>query len=219
MLNGWGEMIAAFALFFLSHSIPVRPAIKQRITGLIGKRGFTLAYSALSIAVLAWIIAAAGRAPHVELWPWAPWQNMVPIVAMALAFTITALSLGRPNPLSFGGLNNERFDPAHPGLIGWIRHPLLFALLLWALAHLVPNGDLAHVILFGLFAGFALLGMKIVDRRKQRLLGAQEWQRLASARREIRPTPGGLLRLALGLLAYAAFLHAHQWLFGVSPLT
>ncbi len=219
MLNGWGEMIAAFTAFFLSHSIPVRPAIKQRIAGRIGPGGFTLAYSALSIAVLGWIIAAAGRAPHIELWPWAPWQNHVTLTAMALAFAIAALAIARPNPLSFGGLHNERFDPAHPGLIGWVRHPLLLALLLWALGHLVANGDLAHVILFALFAGFALLGMRIVDRRARRLLGAREWQRLAATRREIRPTPGGLLRLALGLLAYAAFLHAHEWLFGVSPLT
>ena len=36
---------------------------------------------------------------------------------------------------------------------------------------LVPNGDLAHVILFGTFAGFALLGQRLIDRRKRREMG------------------------------------------------
>lgn len=47
----------------------------------------------------------------------------------------------------------------------------LWALSLWALAHVVPNGDLAHVILFGNFAAFALLGQRLVDRRRQRDMG------------------------------------------------
>ena len=54
------------------------------------------------------------------------------------------------------------------------------ALALRAAAHVVPNGDLAHVILFGTFAGFALLGGHLIDRRKSREMGA-EWQRLRAA--------------------------------------
>ncbi|MCB1349216.1 MAG: NnrU family protein, partial [Maritimibacter sp.] len=43
---GWGEYILAFAVFFASHALPVRPAIKARIVARIGARGFSLAYSA-----------------------------------------------------------------------------------------------------------------------------------------------------------------------------
>ena len=69
-LSEWGEFLAAFAVFFLSHSIPVRPKVKSRIVAKIGALGFTLLYSALSIAVLTWIISAAGRAPFIEIWAW-----------------------------------------------------------------------------------------------------------------------------------------------------
>lgn len=217
-LYDWGEFIAAFAVFFASHSIPTRPAIKSRVVALIGSTGFTLAYSALSVTILTWIIIAAGRAPYVELWGWASWQNHVPLTLMFFATLIFAMSIGTPNPLSFGGWNNDRYDPQNAGLIGWIRHPLLVVLWFWAGSHLVPNGDLAHVIVFGLFTGFALLGMKIIDRRAKRILGAKVWAKLAKTNREITITRNGLVRVAAGLAVYLTLLYLHEPVIGISPL-
>ena len=217
-LSDWREFIVAITVFFVSHSIPTRPAIKSRIVALIGPVGFTLAYSALSIAILTWIIIAAGRAPYVELWGWEPWQNHVPLTAMYFATLIFTMTLCQPNPLSFGGCNNTRFDPNDPGLIGWIHHPLLVTLLIWSLAHMVPNGDLAHVIVFGLFAAFSLLGMRIINKRARRILGADEWQRLSNTTRTIKITRHGLIRFALGTALYLALLYLHEPVIGISPL-
>ena len=69
-MYGWIEYVLAFIAFFLTHSIPVRPPVKARFVASLGARGFTLAYSLLSIAALAWVIVAAGRAPFVNLWDW-----------------------------------------------------------------------------------------------------------------------------------------------------
>lgn len=217
-LSQWGEFIAAFAVFFLSHSIPVRPAVKSRIVAKTGALGFALLYSALSIAILTWIIIAAGRAPFVEIWSWAEWQNHVPLTGMFVAVVIISMVFGQPNPLSFGGWDNDRFDPDNPGLIGWIRHPLLVALLIWAGAHMVPNGNLAHIIVFGLFAAFSILGMAIIDRRAHRILGAAKWQHLSNTRRRLTLTRRGITRIIIGGLIYLALLHSHEWVIGVSPL-
>ena len=217
-LSEWGGFLAAFAVFFVSHSIPVRPPVKSRIVAKIGALGFTLLYSALSIAVLTWIIIAAGRAPFVELWAWAPWQNHVPLTGMLLATVIVTMVFGQPNPLSFGGWSHAKFDPENPGLIGWIRHPLLVALLIWSVAHMVPNGNLAHVIVFGLFAGFSLLGMKIIDRRSKRILGTDTWQHLSKTKRRLSITCRGIARIVLGILIYLALLYSHEWVIGVTPL-
>lgn len=217
-LTEWGEFLAAFAVFFLSHSIPVRPPVKSRIVAKTGTLGFALLYSALSITILTWIISAAGRAPFVEIWAWAPWQNHLPLTGMLLATIIVTMVFGQPNPLSFGGWNNERFDPKNPGLIGWIRHPLLVALLIWSLSHMVPNGNLAHVIVFGLFAGFSLLGMKIIDRRSRRILGLENWQHLSNTRRRLTITRRGITRILIGVLIYLAILYSHEWVIGVTPL-
>lgn len=216
----WLSFAGVFALFFLSHSVPVRPPVKSRLVAWIGARGFTAAYSILSLAMLSWLIVAAGRAPHVALWYPAPWHYHVTLVAMAAVCTILALAIGRPNPFSFGGARTDRFDAARPGIVGWMRHPLLVALALWAGAHLLPNGDLAHVILFGVFAAFALLGCWIIDARKRRQMGAEAWQTLrdAVAPRVARPGADTLLRLAVGLLLYLGLLALHPLVIGVSPL-
>lgn len=217
VLSQWGEFIAAFVVFFLSHSIPTRPKIKSRLVAKTGALGFALLYSALSIAILTWIIIAAGRAPFVELWAWAPWQNHVPLTGMLLATLILTLAFGQPNPLSFGGWNNARFDPEDCGLIGWVRHPLLLALLIWSLAHLVPNGNLAHVIVFGLFAGFSLLGMRIIDKRSKRILGLENWQHLSNTRRRLTLTRRGIMRLVTGGFIYLVILYSHEMVIGVTP--
>ncbi len=218
----WFEFALAYVVFFLSHSMPVRPPLKPWLQARLGASGFTLAYSALSLAVLAWLIVAAGRAPHVTLWDWAPWQAHVPLIVMGPVCVILALSIGRPNPFSFGGAHNNLFDPARPGIVRWSRHPLLAALALWAAAHILPNGDLAHVILFGTFAAFAVLGGRLIDRRKRREMGA-DWQRLHLV---VEGTPllswrwsGDILaRLVAAPFLYATLLWVHPVLFGVSPL-
>lgn len=218
MFSGWGEFIAAFAVFFVTHSVPVRGAVKSKISALISPRGFTLVYSTLSTAILTWLIIAAGRAPYIEIWAFAPWQKHVPLTAMAIATIVTALAIGRPNPLSFGGSNNDRFDPQNPGLIGWLRHPLLFVLLVWSFAHMIPNGDLAHIILFGIFAAFALLGHLLINRRQKRLLGSAQWSRLTDTKRSLTPTKNGLIRLAIGVTLYLLLLYLHTPVIGISPL-
>jgi uncharacterized membrane protein len=156
-MTGWVEFVAALAAFFVCHSIPLRPAIRARLVLHLGHGGFGLLCSTLSLAALAWLIGTAGRAPFVELWSRLPWQTNVPLIAMALACLIAAFAIARPNPFSFGGGSGE-FDPGHPGIVRWLRHPLLAALALWAGSHMVPNGDLAYVLLFGIFAGFSSWG-------------------------------------------------------------
>lgn len=217
-MTDWASYILGFAFFFVSHSIPTRPKVKARIVKTLGPRGFTLAYSALSTFALIVLILVARGAPFVPLWEWAEWQNHLALTGMLVAILLVALTIGRPNPLSFGGWGHECFMPNHPGVVGWIRHPLLAALLIWSLSHLLPNGDLAHVIMFGCFALFSILGTKLIDRRKRRQLGHDEWTRLSQTHREIAPSLNGILRLCSGLVLYALIIWAHEPVIGISPL-
>ncbi len=220
----WLSFAAIFGLFLVIHSLPVRPKIKSRLVKIFGPRGFILAYSILSIAMLTWLIAAAGNAPYVELWDQALWHRYATFGGMLLICLLLALTIGRPNPFSFGGVDNERFNPDRPGLIRCIRHPILIGLSGWSALHILPNGDLAHVILFGALAGFALVGMKIIDRRKQRILGEVKWMKL---RHKVASAPmfsmhGSwfevLLRIAICVLGFTLLLALHLILIGVSPL-
>jgi uncharacterized membrane protein len=88
------------------------------------------------------------------------------------------------------------------------RHPMLVATKLWATAHLLANGTLADVLLFGSFLAWA-----VVDR-------------ISLRHRSPRPVPGvpptrfnDVLATVLGLALYAAFvLWLHQRLIGVPVL-
>jgi uncharacterized membrane protein len=88
------------------------------------------------------------------------------------------------------------------------RHPMLAAVKLWAAAHLLANGTLADVLLFGAFLAWA-----VADR-------------LSMKRRTARPIPGAppskandLIAVVGGLVIYAAFvLGLHAWLIGVPPI-
>ncbi|AXI46506.1 NnrU family protein [Sulfitobacter sp. SK012] len=220
----WIGFAIVFVLFFATHSIPVRPAIKSRLVSKLGSRGFTLAYSVLSLVMLGLLIFAANRAPFVLLWDLAVWQKYVTLVGMFAVCMLLAVSIGRPNRFSFGGARNDQFDTARPGIVRWTRHPLLVALALWAGLHLLPNGNLAHVILFGVFLGFAILGQGIIDRRKKRTIGHSHWQDLINeisitpVIQSLQPFQFLCLRLLAGCLAYMALIFAHTLLLGVSPL-
>ena len=60
---GWLKYELAWVGFLVTHSLPWRPPIRPWLQARLGKRDFTISYSVLSLAALAWLIGAAGRAP------------------------------------------------------------------------------------------------------------------------------------------------------------
>ncbi|TNC73272.1 NnrU family protein [Rubellimicrobium roseum] len=218
---------AAYAAFLLTHFVPTRPAIRERLVGAMGRRAWFSLYGLISLAVTAWVIWAAGRAPYVELWPQLPWTRWVPNVALPLATALAFCGLpGRT--VTLGGPRQPRLDPSRPGFAAVTRHPLLWVLALWSGAHLFPNGDLAHVLLFGGFLLMALAAMPAFDARAARALGLESPAYFAAtATLSLRPlgspgwwranaTLGRRFVLSLGVWLLLLVLHPH--VIGVSPL-
>lgn len=206
------EFFLALALFLLAHSIPARPAVRGRLVALFGERQYLILYSLLSVGLLVWLIGAALRAPSMPLWPAGLWAWHLSLGLMLPACWLLAGGLALPNPRSIS-LSRAPFDPAVPGLAGWIRHPVLWGFALWAGVHLLANGELVLAILFGIFLLFSLLGMKLVDRRKRRHMGDE-----AAARLGRRWTAWQLLvTFGGGTLLYFALLGAHPHVIGVDP--
>jgi uncharacterized membrane protein len=89
-----------------------------------------------------------------------------------------------------------------------LKHPMLAAVKFWAFAHLLANGMLADVLLFGGFLAWAVVDRISLKRRPQTLPTA----------------PAGplndLIAIVGGLVLYVIFIGwAHRWLIGVSPLS
>ncbi|MEM7776527.1 MAG: NnrU family protein [Pseudomonadota bacterium] len=232
-MMGWLEFVLAGLVFLIAHRIPTVPSMRKRLVVALSESGFVAAYSLISVALLIWVITAAGRAPYVEIWPPAPWQAWVPTLIMPAVCLLVAFSVGAPNPLSFSGGDAARFDPDRPGIVGVARHGLLWALALWSAAHMVPNGDLAHIVLFGTFCVFSIYGMYVIDRRKQRQMGHARWIELAHATSfypfqsilDRRWIPASIamdrwvyFRLAVAGITCVLMVAFHEALLGVHPL-
>lgn len=88
-----------------------------------------------------------------------------------------------------------------------IRHPQLTGLAIWAIGHLLANGDSRSVVLFGVLGIWALIEMPLINRREGRWVRPDP----VPLKAEIRP-------VATGLVIFAVVLFAHPYLFGVSPI-
>ena len=90
-----------------------------------------------------------------------------------------------------------------------LHHPQVLSVKLWAFAHLLSNGSLAAVILFGSFLAWSILSFSAA-RKRDRAAGTVYPPGTAR---------GTTVCVVVGLVIYAAFvLGLHRWLFGVSPL-
>lgn len=199
---GWLEFGVAMGVFMVSHRIPAALRLKGSLENILGPRGYVAVFSLISVLLLFWVIGAATRAPVVPLWSQSEAARWAVNIALPLAILLGSFGVGAPNPFAFEG-RAAGFDPDNPGIVGLTRQPLLWALLLWSAAHLWANGDLAHVILFGVFAVFSAIGMLIVERRSQRMIGKENWLRLTRC---------------TGLLPFTALLQGKWWPRGLPPL-
>lgn len=87
---------------------------------------------------------------------------------------------------------------------GWLRHPQLTAVMLWAVAHLLANGDTASLVLFGGLFAWAVVEVVVINR-------SQPWERPAGV-----SVKGDAKALGIGLVLFVAAASIHLWL-GVNP--
>lgn len=224
------RFFAVLAVFLIAHVIPAMPATRRRLQARLGEGGFIAAYSVLSTLLFAWLIREALLAPYVPLWFAGSWGYWVALIFMPLAALLLCAGAVAPNPLSISFVTRP-YDPRTPGAVAITRHPILWGLGLWGLAHLPANGHVVGVALFGTLGVFALIGLALVENRRRAALGEEQWLALAGKTSFL---PFGallagrarwprdtltLLGGGAGLLAAALLLAGgHLWLFQRDPL-
>jgi uncharacterized membrane protein len=134
-----------------------------------------------------------------------------------------------PNPTAVGQRPDPDAGPPATGIIRVTRHPFMWGVGLWAILHLLANGDQASVLFFGALAVLALAGTFLIDARRTRE-NAPGWGVFLQAtsnlpfaailerRQRFVPREVGLWRVVAALGLYVLFLWLHPWLFGVDPL-
>ncbi len=185
-------LIIGLVLFLGVHSIAIVAPDPLRARARIGEWGWKGIYGVLSLIGLALVVhgfALAREAPVVLYTP-PPWMRHVTFLFMLPVF-----------PLLLAAYLPGRIKTA-------VKHPMLAAVKFWAFAHLLFNGRLADVLLFGAFLAWA-----VVDRISLK----------TRAPKALRTAPPGrfndAIAVVLGLALYGFFVAwAHVRLFGVSPL-
>ena len=184
-------LILGIIVFLGVHSLPMFPGGKRYLANLVGPGPFKGLYSvvaAIGFGLIVWgfsLYRAEGLIPV-----WAPpiWARHLTILLMWFAFV--ALACMSPSPSV---------------LRGWLRHPMLVAIKVWALAHLLVNGDAGGMLLFGSFLVWAVFDRISVKRRGD--FGAPRIKSFTRA---------DGIALGFGTLAYVAMIFLHPLLIGVA---
>ncbi len=229
MFEALDQLLAATALFVCAHFLLSSRALRAPLAARLGPQAFLGVYSLVVGIAFVWMLMAYGSAPYITLWTSPLWLHWLPATVMPVALLLAVCGLTTPSPTIVGGdrtILESGADPA-PGMLRVTRHPFLWGVALWAVSHMVVNGDVKSLILMAGLLVLALGGMWHIDRRRAATLGAA-WDPIAlitsvlpfRAILEARTTPDwpaiGWWRPALALAIYLVLLALHETIFGVS---
>lgn len=187
-------LVIGLLLFLGMHSVRIvadgwRSAQIARL-GAGPWKGIYTAVSVLGLVLVVWGYGLARREP-VLLWAAPAWAGPVTGVLMLVSFVLLAASKVPSNPIR-----------------ARLHHPMLLGTKVWAFAHLLANGTLADLLLFGGFLVWAVLAFRAARQR----------DRAEGTRYPPGTTQGLVITLVAGLVLWAAFAFLlHGWLFGVRP--
>jgi uncharacterized membrane protein len=202
--------------------------LRDVIAPRIGEGRFRSLFSVLSIAAIGLLVWGFRAAPTTALWDAPIWLRWVLTLAMLPAFLLFVASVSARNPTMIGG-ETKIAEPAR-GIQRITRHPMLWSFALWAAVHILGNGDTAAIVFFGTFLITALAGMPSIDAKLAHRDPAA-WQALASAtsivpfaaiaegRNRFVAGEIGWVTPLIAVVAWAALLYLHQWLFGLAPVS
>jgi len=188
---GLSVMILGLILFLGVHTLTTQRGLRARLIASTGEGGYKIGYTLVSLAGLAlivWGFAHYRATEWIDVWypPKALKHLTVALMLPAVILVVAAYIRGR--------------------IYTALKHPMLTGVKLWAAAHLLANGDLGSIILFGSFLGWAVFDRISLKHRTDQ--GGP-------------PIPVGgpgndLIAVVVGLVAYLALAFAfHPVVIGV----
>jgi uncharacterized membrane protein len=189
-------LLLGLILFFAVHLVPTQPDLRAGLKDRLGGMGYQVLFAILSFAGLYFIAVGYGAMQgqprlNPDLWTPPTWTKHIAFLLMIPAFILLAAA----------------YIPSR--LRTAVGHPMLAAIKIWAFAHLLANGDLASLILFGSFLAYGILDRISVKRRAA--LGPLGTRQGGLS--------GDIVAVVVGLLAYAVMMvWGHAKLIGVPLL-
>jgi uncharacterized membrane protein len=184
-------MILGLVLFLGIHTVTTQRELRARAITSMGEGGYKIFYalvSLLGLALIVWGFADYRATGWIDVWYPPKWMKHLTVALMLPAVILVVASYIRGR------------------IYTTLKHPMLAGVKLWAAAHLIANGDLGSIILFGSFLGWAVFDRISLKHRAD--AGAP-------------PIPVGglgndLIAVAVAIVAYLALAFAfHPVVIGV----
>ncbi len=182
-------LLVGLVVFLGIHTLTTLREPRAALIGRLGEGPYKGLYSLASAVGLGLIVWGFGRyrsSGYIAVWDPPGWLHPVALVLIWLSFVALAAA----------------YSPAGK-IKGLLRHPMLVGVKSWALAHLLVNGDLGSILLFGSLLAWAVYDRISVKRRGQSGAPASD------------VTAGDAIAVVAGSVAYAAMFWLHPLLIGV----
>lgn len=168
----------------LVHLVAAMPAVKSRLKATVGEKAYGPVFGIASLAGIAIIVMGWRMSSFVPVYDAPEWGRYANYLLTLIGFICLGIFI-------FRGSLRQR-----------LRFPMAWAAVFWAAGHLLANGDLASIILFGGLLAYALAHI---------LIGSANG---------VRPSPevrGGhdLVAVLIGIALYGVMAQLHGALFGV----
>lgn len=187
-------LIAGLVVMLGSHVFVAFRERRAELIARLGERGYRILFSVVSLVglvLIVWGYADYRSNAWIPLWTPPPVMRHITLGLMVLAAILFVAT----------------YVPSH--IRTWAKHPMFAAIKLWAFAHLLANGDLGSILLFGSFLAWAVYGRIAATRRAD----AGPPPAPAGWRNDILVVAGGIV------LYLAVAYYFHPYAIGVAVLT
>jgi uncharacterized membrane protein len=186
--------IIGIIIFLGSHSVRIfAEPWRNRMINQLGEKKWKGLYTIISLFGFILLVIGYGQARQNTIIIWQPPIFLTHIAVLLNLFTFILLASSAQNN------NAIRLK---------LKHPMILGVKVWALAHLLANGALIDLILFGSFLIWAVLDFRSARNRPN-----------LAKETPVISLKATLIAIVIGVIAWLAFLFGlHQWLIGVSPL-
>jgi uncharacterized membrane protein len=190
-------LVLGLVLFLGTHAFTMAREPRARLIKWFGEGPYKGVYSLLSLAGIVVIAIGFGRyraAGYIPVWDPPVWTRHLALLLVWFAFICFPAA----------------YLPGH--IKNTIKHPMLTAVKIWAFAHLLANGDLGSILLFGSILVWAVVARISVKRRDEVVPHGGPAEPAQGFRNDA-------IAIAIGTVAYLAFvMWLHPLLIGVPVL-
>ena len=146
-------LVVGLVLFIAVHLLPSAQRLRAPLVARLGRNPYKGVFSIVSLAGLVLVVWGFSAAPFEPVYTPPSWGRHAAMLAVPIALVLFAAA-NMPTHIRAG-----------------LKHPMMLGLALWAFAHLLANGDLRSIVLFGSFAAFAVVATLGAVVRGKTLIG------------------------------------------------